>query len=40
MKMGKVEKKFVNAPKHARRAIGFAENLLIYAQLEENKKIP
>ena len=38
MKMGKFEKAFVNAPRHAKRAIGFAESLLQYAQPDEDKK--
>jgi ubiquinone/menaquinone biosynthesis C-methylase UbiE len=38
MKMGKFEKTFVNAPRHAKRAIDFAESLLKYARPEEDKK--
>jgi ubiquinone/menaquinone biosynthesis C-methylase UbiE len=38
MRMGKFEKTFVNAPRHAKRAIGFAESLLQYAHPDEDKK--
>jgi ubiquinone/menaquinone biosynthesis C-methylase UbiE len=38
MKLGKIEKWFMNRPKHAERVIGRAEKLLNFADIKENQK--